>query len=279
MEKDIVKYQTPAGADVELSVDIVRNTLCGGNSALTDAEIKQFIALCRYQGINPFLKEAYLMKTKNGECSTITSKELFLKRAENNPNYDGAESGIIVQRGDDLVELPGTLKLPTDVLIGGWAKVYRKDQNHAVYITVSLDEYQQKKADGTPNKFWREKPCTMIRKVALMQGLREAFCNSLGALYTEEEQNITYDAVAEVVVKEQPKQATKAIEQKKEGKFDLSKAQQGVLDAIAAGNLQKADNGIQWIKANYPTTDTTALEATFDAAVNREIDLENANGR
>ena len=40
------------------------------------------------------------------------------------------------------------------------------------------------------NSQWAKKPATMIRKVALVQALREAFPKSFGGMYIAEEQGI-----------------------------------------------------------------------------------------
>jgi hypothetical protein len=53
---------------------------------------------------------------------------------------------------------------------------------------VSFEEYAGRKKDGTMNGQWSKKPATMIRKVALVQALREAFPKAFGGLYTAEEQ-------------------------------------------------------------------------------------------
>ena len=55
-------------------------------------------------------------------------------------------------------------------------------------MEVTFDEYAGRKSDGTLNSNWSGKPATMIKKVALVQALREAFPNDLNNLYTEEEQ-------------------------------------------------------------------------------------------
>ena len=46
---------------------------------------------------------------------------------------------------------------------------------------VNLNEYDKKQST------WKEKPSTMIRKVAIVQAMREAFPAQLGAMYTQEE--------------------------------------------------------------------------------------------
>ena len=55
-------------------------------------------------------------------------------------------------------------------------------------MEVSFDEYAGRKKDGSLNSQWSKKPATMIRKVAQVQALREAFPSNLAGLYTAEEQ-------------------------------------------------------------------------------------------
>ena len=50
-----------------------------------------------------------------------------------------------------------------------------------------MNEYIGRKSDGTVNSQWAVKPATMIRKVAKMQALREAFPEDLQGLYAAEE--------------------------------------------------------------------------------------------
>ena len=74
-----------------------------------------------------------------------------------------------------------------DILVGGWAKVYRKDWQHPSYASVTFDECVQKKSDGTPNSNWTKQPTTMIEKVAKVRALREAFVEDLSGMYEAEE--------------------------------------------------------------------------------------------
>ena len=51
-----------------------------------------------------------------------------------------------------------------------------------------MDEYAGRKKDGSLNGQWSKKPATMIRKVALVQALRESFPhNIVSGMYTAEE--------------------------------------------------------------------------------------------
>ena len=183
-DKDIVTYEV-AGQEVKLSYSIVRKYLTKGNADVTDQELVQFISVCKFNKLNPFLNEAYLIKFKSargdGNAQMIVSKEALYKRAEACEQYDGIEAGIIVLRGDNVVELEGCFRQAKDVLLGGWAKVYRKDRRVPTVSKVNLSEYDK------GNSIWNEKKATMISKIAKVQALREAFPSQLGAMYAKEE--------------------------------------------------------------------------------------------
>lgn len=171
------------GEEVKLTGTIVKNYLTRGNDAVSDQEIVMFINLCKYQKLNPFLNEAYLVKFKGSPAQIITSKEAYMKKAERNEDFEGFKAGLIVQRNDQIVEIEGAFALKTDTVLGGWAEVYKKGRKCPYIAKVNLDEYN--KGQST----WSQKPKTMIRKTAIVQALREAFPEDLGAMYVEEEQN------------------------------------------------------------------------------------------
>lgn len=191
-----VMYQV-AGQDVKLNYNIVRNYLTKGNGQVSDQDLVQFISICKYNQLNPFLNEAYLVKYGQSPAQMIVSKEALMKRAEANEQYAGIKGGIIVETKDgEIVERTGTFHLKNEKLVGGWAKVYRKDRDFPTEATVAFYEYD--KGQST----WKEKPGTMISKVAKVQALREAFPAQLGAMYTAEEQSVAVEDAAYIDVTE-----------------------------------------------------------------------------
>ena len=192
---------------VTLSPSIVRNYLTNGNGAVTDQEVNYFVHLCRGQGLNPFLKEIYLIKFGTQPATFVVSKEAFLKRAEANLQYNGSESGIIVLNKDgELIERKGGFFLKdSEQVVGGWAKVYRKDRKYPSDVQVTFEEYAGRTKEGNLNSNWANRPATMIKKVALVQALREAFPNDLNNLYTEEEQGDIQMPMVDTTPIEQPK--------------------------------------------------------------------------
>ena len=195
----IVEYKC-GNETVKLSQNIVRNFLVSGNGNVTDQELVLFINLCRFQHLNPYLKEAHLIKYGNNPATMVVGKDAFMKRAKRNKDYRGFEAGVIVMANETGVinNRSGALVLPGETLVGGWAKVYVHGYDVPVENVVGFDEYAGRKKDGSLNNQWATKPATMIRKVALVQSLREAFPEDFAGLYDQSEMGL--DSIEETPV-------------------------------------------------------------------------------
>jgi phage recombination protein Bet len=178
------------GSEVKLSPQIVAQFLTGGAN-ISLPEFKFFTELCKVRKLNPFLKEAYIIKYSDRQpAQIVVSKEVIIKRAVLHPDFDGRSQGIIVENNEtgEIFEKNGTFYVPTkEKLVGAWAKVYRKNWKYPVYTTVRFDEVAAKKSDGSLNSQWSQKGATMVEKVALVRALREAFIEDLGSMYDESE--------------------------------------------------------------------------------------------
>lgn len=190
MSENLTTYKTDKG-EMKLSPAIVRKYLVSGDGAnVTDQEVMMFIALCKYQGLNPFLREAYLIKFGNTPATIVTGKEVFTKRASKNPNYDGMQAGVVVESDKGIEFREGALVLKGENLVAGWAKVYRKDFKVPIQCIASMEEYVRRKKDGSIMSNWKSMPATMIRKVAIVQALRETFPDDFQGMYSPEEMPI-----------------------------------------------------------------------------------------
>lgn len=178
--------------DVRLTPNIIKKYLVSGDAdKVTAQEIVMFMNLCKFQHLNPFLREAYLIKYGTQPATIVTGKSAFEKRAVRCQNYRGFKAGVIVVRSDGSLEnRVGTLVLGSEKLVGGWCDVYVDTFVEPVSVTVSLSEYIGRKRDGSINSQWSGKPATMIRKVAKMQALREAFPENLAGMYSVEETGV-----------------------------------------------------------------------------------------
>ena len=188
--KEITVVYDVDGEQIKLTPKIVQEYIVGTDAQITMPEFKMFTSLCKARKLNPFLKEAYCIKYGKQPAQIVVGKDAVLKRAILNPNFDGIESGVIVQRIEtgEVIERKGTFYIKAEEkLVGGWARVYRKNWTHPTYCSVSFDEVAQTKSDGSLNSNWTGKGATMVEKVAKVRALRETFVEELGGMYEAEE--------------------------------------------------------------------------------------------
>lgn len=184
MANDIVKYEGADGIEVTFTAEEVKQRLCPD---IGDKELAFVMALCQAQKLNPFTKDVYITKYGDNPAQIVTGKEVFTKRAQANPKFDGMEAGISVINNGKLVRREGSMVLQGEELVGGWCKVYVKGYRVPIFNEVAFHEYAGRKRDGSLNSMWATKGGTMIRKVALCQSLREAFPSDFQGLYGAEE--------------------------------------------------------------------------------------------
>ena len=177
---EIVKFTSDTGTAVQITAQDVKQTLCPG---ATDKEVAMFLELCRAQRLNPWIKDAYLVKYGNAPASIITGKETFTKRASAHPDYEGFEAGVtFIDAQGQVKQREGSAVYAEagERRVGGWCRVFVKGRR-PFYDEVTLAEYSTGKA------MWAKAPATMLRKVAVCHSLREAFPTDFQGLYSAEE--------------------------------------------------------------------------------------------
>ncbi|HRD26387.1 MAG TPA: phage recombination protein Bet [Methanoculleus sp.] len=154
-----VATTSPATYDRE-KLRLIRDMCAKG---ATDNEFLVMMELANRYQLDPFSKQIWLVKYGDSPAQIFCGRDGYLAIAHRSGQFDGMESGTR-KEGDDLV---------------GWCKVYRKDMSHPFEVEVYASEY------STGKNLWRDKPRTMIQKVAEAQCLRRAF--SISGLYSPEE--------------------------------------------------------------------------------------------
>ena len=145
-------------------------------------ELQTLLAIVKNRNLNPFTREVYFIKYGNNPAQIVVSKDAFMKRAEQNPNYDGFESGVIYEDEKGELKNKKGIILPKGAkLIGGWCEVYRKDRTRPIYREVELSAY------NTGKNWWQKAPGQMIEKVAIVAAVRDTFSEDVGDLYTSDE--------------------------------------------------------------------------------------------
>lgn len=177
--EEIVRYEDRDGQQITLTPQDVAQFCASGTGQLTQRDVVNFMATCRALGANPYTRDVYLVKYGNdGDAQIIAGKNYYTRVAAAMESFDGMRAGIVVIANDGGIEhREGTIVLPGETLAGGWAEVFDKRWKVPTRAEVALSEY------NTGKSLWRSKPATMIRKVALVQALREAYPDRFAGTY------------------------------------------------------------------------------------------------
>lgn len=203
MENNLVKIDEKNNT---LTTEDIKKYIC---PSANDKELFMFVEMCKAQNLNPFIREAYLIKYSSAPATMVVGKDVFTKRAQNHPKFQGFQAGIIAQSKDGSInERVGAFLNSNETLIGGWAKVFVEGYKEPVENRVSMLEY------GSNQASWKKIPATMIRKVALVQSLREAFPDVLGGLYDSAEMQVELSEVKPVDIKQEIKKKIEIVKAK-----------------------------------------------------------------
>ena len=235
-EKGLVEYEAD-GEIIKLTPKIVKQFLVNGRRELvTDQEVMMFMALCKYRNLNPWTREAYLIKySERDAATTVVGKDTFVKRAATNPECAGYNAGVIVEykKGNrtEREKRVGSAVFEGETLVGGWGRAMRKGWTEPLEIEVSLKEYMRYNAKKEPNRSWREMPGTMIRKVGLIQALRETFPEKYSQMYTPEEMPIEPGDLPDEPL-QQPKEEREALPVREEDNGDTIMHDDGTVEKL-----------------------------------------------
>ena len=189
----------------------------------TKEEMVYCMSIAKNMGLNPILKEIFFIPRKskiNGQwidkIEPMLGRDSYIKVAHSTGLFAGIETT------SEIKEIPKLIN-------GGWtsfsdlvatSKVWKKGIEKPFVVTVAYNEYVQITRDGTVTKFWKEKPDTMLKKVAESQALRKAF--SINGVYSIEEVNDVYIDEPRETKREIKEQDEPKIEQSTETEVDFS---------------------------------------------------------
>ena len=131
-----------------------------------------FFEMAKAFNLNPFKREVYLVPYYDKEAgkytvSILTGYEVYIQRAEATGKLNGWHVKAVTEDGKTKAILT----------------IYRKDWAHPFEHEVLMNEY------NSGRNLWRNKPMTMLKKVAISQGFRMCFTELSGMPYTQDEMN------------------------------------------------------------------------------------------
>jgi len=198
--KALVKWKDER---ITVTFDDIKRLIC---PLASNQEANVFLKICQSLNLNPFANEIYLIKySEKDKAAIVISIDSYLKSAESNENFDGHEAGIILRDSNGKLEFrEGSLLLPDEAekLVGGWARIFRKDREKPFYMAINKAECLRYTRDGELTKFWtKEKQPSMLRKTALKRALVEAFpslfAGTMSSAEVAEEPEVEYHEVPE----------------------------------------------------------------------------------
>lgn len=146
-------------------IDTIKATVAKG---ATDEELYMFLQIASMYDLNPFMKEIWFVKNKDGSVMIMTSRDGYRKIASRDPNFKDCRSFAVYE--NDEFEMETTMGEITNIhhkftqndrgdLIGAYSVLltYNGTRN-AIY--VDYKEYNNQ------SPVWRRYPTAMIRKVA-----------------------------------------------------------------------------------------------------------------
>lgn len=145
------------------TLTLLKNTVAQG---ATDAEFAMFLEYCKSTKLNPFKKEVWFIKGKDGRIQMMTGINGFYAIANDHPQFDGLEVDVLPAEGKPVKAV---------------ARCYRKDRSRPMVAEAYFSEYA--KTYGN----WISMPRVMISKCAESMVLRKSFPQELNGLYTTEE--------------------------------------------------------------------------------------------
>lgn len=186
--------------------DLIRKTICPPNT--TDLEFEFFVTWCAQTGLNPMLKQAWLVprKQKNPATGKYEEKmepqvaEIGMRaRAEEIPDYRGCQ-GDAVYEGDEFMIDAGAgvvvHKYSTQArakagnkLQGAWARVEREGRKpNVAFLTVeSRIQTYYDNGKQVVTQFWAKDAPGQISKCARAHVLRLAYPNVFANQFIAEE--------------------------------------------------------------------------------------------
>lgn len=152
------------------------------------AEQQYCFSVARELCLNPITKEIFFVNRRHkigdkyiNKCEPMVGRDGFLAIAHRTNQFAGIETTAGIREVPQLEN--GQWRIKNQLVAE--CTVWRKDSSRPFTAQVAYNEYVQKTTEGSPTKFWAEKPETMLKKVAESQALRKAF--NIHGVYCPEE--------------------------------------------------------------------------------------------
>jgi len=165
----------------------------------SDVDLEYFFAFCGRTGLDPVLKQAYLVERGsmvNGSWvvrfEPMASIAGMTARADALPDFRGMLGGAVYE--GDVIDIDfanqkvvhSSNPLKRGKLIGAWAHIQREGRR-VIPTYFLISERIQLKKDGKPTKFWEKMTAGQLLKCCEAEQYRKGYGNIFGSTYVSEE--------------------------------------------------------------------------------------------
>lgn len=156
------------------------------SAPLTDMEFSFMVELGRATQLNPFRREIWAVKYKQGVPAQIfIGRDGYVLGAQRQPDYEYHQVNSVYSNDEFYMDESGIKHkaklIDRGALIGAYCIVKRKNASKPTYSVVTMEEY------NTNQSLWKTKPETMLKKVAEAQGVRQSFKEVFRGTYSDAE--------------------------------------------------------------------------------------------
>jgi phage recombination protein Bet len=160
-------------------VQLIKNTICKGS---TNDELKLFLYTCARSNLDPFSRQIYWTRKRDGTSTTLVSIDGFRVIAERSGEYRGQTAPLWSDPNGNWSEVWTKKEPPFAAKVG----VLRKEFPEPIWGVARYDTYAVQGRDG-PTFAWKKMPDLMLAKCAEALALRKAFPQHMSGLYTDDE--------------------------------------------------------------------------------------------
>jgi phage recombination protein Bet len=153
---------------------------------LTETEFSYLVQLGKATQLNPFNREIWAIKYSSKSAAQIfIGRDGYRIAASRHPMYLRHQVVAVYSKddfkvvNDEIIHSYGLSE--RGELESAYCKVYLKGQSNYSYVYVTMKEY------GLTQSVWKDKPETMIKKVAEAQALRQSFPDFFAGTYSDAE--------------------------------------------------------------------------------------------
>ncbi len=161
----------------EENIQLLKTTLTGAGTVLTDNELRLFLYQAKQTGLDPLAKQIYVMKS-GGKLTFMTSIDGQRLVAQRTGQYEGQVGPQWCGKDGNWRDVWLADESPAAARVG----VYRTGFREPVYGVATWKSYAK------PNsQTWRQLGDVMLAKCAEALAFRKGFPQELSGIYTSEE--------------------------------------------------------------------------------------------